>query len=443
MKFLRAVGITVAALGFLGLPLLSAAEDAISALSLKAAIERALSLSPQQRIAEQEPLIADQQRQLQAAELHPQLSAEVSQNRQTLNPAVLGFPLPLDQLPSVIGPYSVFDARLRLSQRLLDLARSSELAGAGFAVEAAQAQAEQQRQHLAAQVALSFIEVLSGEQSLQAAQADLGLAEDLLTIARDQRSAGIASGVDVARAETAVAQDRYALAEVQTAIASARLRLQRLAFLPMDSVPQLQGQLSTTVSGDADLSQVLARARQDRAEMALVEAQLQRSRAQARAAWRKHLPTVSVFADYGLSSRTPGNADEDTYRYGAMLDLPLYTGGALRAEQALADRRAEQQQLQLEDLQLQIEQDVRLALANLGSTAEQVQAATATRDLAERELSLARDRFANGVANNVDVVSAQAALSRSRAQVVRAQAAYQQARVNLAAAQGHARSFEL
>src|SRR3546814_18165552 len=96
-----------------------------------------------------------------------------------------------------------------------------------------------------------------------------------------------------------------------------------------------------------------------------------------------------------------------------------------------------------EDLRQQIKQDVRLAVATAANTREQVRAALSARDLAERELELARDRFSNGVADNVDVVRAQASLARARAQSIAAQAAYQQARVNLAAAQGQARQFNL
>jgi len=148
-------------------------------------------------------------------------------------------------------------------------------------------------------------------------------------------------------------------------------------------------------------------------------------------------------ADYGLSANTPAQNREDTYRYGAVIDVPIYSGGALRSEASAAEHRLQQQRLQLDELRQQIEQDVRLALATLANSAEQLRAAIAARDLAQRELELARDRFANGVANNVDVISAQASLTRARSQLIAASAVQQQARLNLAAAQGRARHFEL
>lgn len=123
--------------------------------------------------------------------------------------------------------------------------------------------------------------------------------------------------------------------------------------------------------------------------------------------------------------------------------MPLYAGGAVSAGKAAAELQVEQQRLRLDDLREQIEQDVRLAVVTVANTREQMAAAEAALAFAERELELARDRFLNGIANNVDVVTAQANLARARTQVVSAQAAYQQARVNLASAQGHARQFRL
>ncbi|MDB5972992.1 MAG: TolC family protein [Hydrocarboniphaga sp.] len=418
-------------------------------LSLQSLIQRALVQAPRQQLADDNVELARIQRDSMRAALLPQIGAEVSQTRQTINMAASGFNFP--GLPTLVGPYNVFDARLKLSQKVLDLARSSEIAGAGYAIDAAQAQADVNGEQIASNVALSYIQVLAGEQVLASAQSDMALADDLLTLARDQKTAGIASGVDVARAETALAQDRYAVSEAQTRIAQARLQLQRLAVLPMEGAPLLAGRLDGEPGATPGLvpelgvtvEQALNTARASRSELRASEAAMRQADAQLKAAHRRRLPTLSLVADYGLSANTPGENQEDTYRYGAVIDLPIYSGGSLRAEDAAAANRIEQQRLQMEDLQQQIEQDVRLALVTLANSVEQLRAAVSARDLAQRELDLARDRFTNGVANNVDVVSAQASLARSRTQYVAAAAAEQQARVNLAAAQGRARQFDL
>jgi outer membrane protein TolC len=89
----------------------------------------------------------------------------------------------------------------------------------------------------------------------------------------------------------------------------------------------------------------------------------------------------------------------------------------------------------------QVEEDVRLAFSALRTTSEQVAAAQQSVVLAERELEMARDRFRAGVGDNVEVVTAQAALSDARSAEVTALAQYNAARLNLAAALGRAERF--
>lgn len=427
----------------LAMPVAAFAQQPAAGETLQLAdlIERALQNSPIQAVVDRGVALAQAQRDISRGALLPQLDLQASQARLTSNPATMGFDFP--GIPELIGPVSVFDARVRLSQKLLDLSTMSEVTSRGFAVDAARAQVEVQREQLAAQVAVTFIRVLAGEQALESAQADLKLAEDLLVQARDQRQAGVAAGVDVSRSETAVAQDRYAVSEAQTAIAQSRLQLQRLTSLPMGEALAISGDLKADGSLSPSANDALAVARSDRADFALVQAQLKQAEAALQSARRRVLPTVSAFADYGISANTPNKNEQDTYRYGAQVEMPLFAGGVVSAGKAAAELQVEQQRLRLDDLREQIEQDVRLAVVTVANTREQMAAADAALAFADRELELARDRFLNGIANNVDVVTAQANLARARSQVVSAQAAYQQARVNLASAQGHARQFRL
>jgi len=82
-----------------------------------------------------------------------------------------------------------------------------------------------------------------------------------------------------------------------------------------------------------------------------------------------------------------------------------------------------------------------LAFADLRTTAEAVRAADLSVTLASRELEMARDRFRSGVGDNIEVVTAQAALANARLDQVTALAVYNGARLNLAAALGRAQSF--
>jgi outer membrane protein TolC len=88
------------------------------------------------------------------------------------------------------------------------------------------------------------------------------------------------------------------------------------------------------------------------------------------------------------------------------------------------------------DLQAQAAVEVRSALLDLRGAREQLAAARERLQLAELEVSQARDRFRAGVAGNADVVTASVGLTGARTAYVDALAAYQFARVALARAEG-------
>ena len=90
--------------------------------------------------------------------------------------------------------------------------------------------------------------------------------------------------------------------------------------------------------------------------------------------------------------------------------------------QADADLRARSDEA--EDLRASIYYEVRAAFLDLQATSEQLRAATSARDLATEQLTQARDRFAAGVANNIDVVQAQEALALATEQFISAQYGY-------------------
>jgi outer membrane protein TolC len=83
-----------------------------------------------------------------------------------------------------------------------------------------------------------------------------------------------------------------------------------------------------------------------------------------------------------------------------------------------------------------IEEDIREALLNLESAAEQVNVAREGQDLAQRELELAQDRFQSGTTNNVEVVTAQDELARAQENYILAVQSHVDAKFALARAMG-------
>jgi outer membrane protein TolC len=95
-----------------------------------------------------------------------------------------------------------------------------------------------------------------------------------------------------------------------------------------------------------------------------------------------------------------------------------------------------QSRQQLENLRGQIDYEVRSALLDLASAAEQVEVARSTVDLASQTLTQARDRFSAGVTDNLEVVQAQESLAAANETYISSLYTHNLAKVALARAIG-------
>jgi outer membrane protein TolC len=103
----------------------------------------------------------------------------------------------------------------------------------------------------------------------------------------------------------------------------------------------------------------------------------------------------------------------------------------LQADAALAQSRQ-----RLDNVRAQIDADVRTALLNLESAEEQVVVARSNVDLADQTLDQARDRFAAGVTDTVEVVQAQETVASAHEQYISSLYSDNYAKISLARAMG-------
>jgi len=377
------------------------------------------------------------------APLLPNVSGVAYQANLTMNLVALGFQP--GTFPGIsqtfLGPFKNFDARLLLRQTVFDLSaiRNYQVGKAGVRVaELSEALA---REEVASRTGLSYLEALRADRAVVAAQANVELAQALLQLARDQRNAGVATGVDVIRAQTRLAEQQVGLAQAQTDSEQARLNLQRLIGLPLGSAMTLTDPLRFVDDPLPSVDTAVAQAAQDRREIQVAEEENRVSQLEAQSARAEHLPSLEVVGDYGSSGITPGSFDLPTRRVALQLNVPIFNGGLTQGRVTAAASRHRQTELSLANIRGQVEEDVRLALTTLRTAAVQVRAADESVTLAQRELEMARDRFRAGVADNLEVITAQTSLANARVSQVTALAQHNAARLNLAAALGRAETF--
>ena len=427
-------------------------------LSLQAAINGALARNVEPLLARANQADAAGQRVTARAAFLPHLSGQVSQQRRQTNLAAQGFDFGSDlgggagdalaasgidlNFPTTVT-YNVFDARAHLRQALFDYSAWQTYKQAKVGEKAARARLEVAEEQVAAQAELDYVALASANAKIMAARADIDQAKALLKLARDQETVGVATGVDVTRARSRLAEAQARLAQRQTEAARARIRLARTVGLPLGRAVELTDTLVFrpmplgTIDGD------LTTAFDQRAELTMARLRIDQSAHGLAAARGQRLPTLGLEAAYGESGNTPSENARPTYAVGATLNVPIFDGGAISGRIDSAASRLNQQKIRFRDTRDEIEADVRTSRETLGTLDARVRAARSNQELALQELTRSQDRFAHGVTDNVEVIQAQTALAAARSRRIDALAEYTRARINLAAALGRAGQFSL
>ncbi len=434
------------ALFLLLLPLAStAAADpaavSTSTLTMADAISRALDSNINVRIstAKNERVRGTAVRE--AADLLPQITGSARQARvYKVNLEAQGFNFP--GMNPLIGPFSTFDARIRLSQKLFDIASIDRARSAGAARRMSEAELALARENVAAAASLAYLEALRSKAAVTSAQAGATLARTLQKQVENQRQAGAAAAIDVARGRTRSAEEDLRVLQAQSQENDAMTRLKRITGLPLGNSLELSDPFVFTAQPAIDLTAAISTATASRPEMGMAAERERSLRLALSAAKWTRAPAVSANGDYGASGNNIGNS-HGTGSIGLNVDMPLITSGRLTATRIAAEADLDEAESQKRDVAIQVEEDVRLAVDQLATSALQVKTADQAVALARSELQMARDRFEAGVGSNVDVVNAQTALARVEDAQIAALAGYQSARINYAMALGEAEKFRL
>lgn len=383
-------------------------------------------------------------RVLQAASsLLPRLTGSVGETRIFREdlPA-MGFAGTFPGIPELMGPWNDFEARVRLVAQVFDLPSILRLKSANAGDRAAAMEESLAAEQVAAAAVLAYVELFRARQAIDSATADMTLAASLRELAEDKKKAGTAAGIDVARAKTREVEQKLALLEARNLAQEAEVRLQRVAGLPLDRGVTLKEEPNFAPAEPPQAEGALKDALGGRWELRIADERLAAARAQWRAEQSERLPSVVLTADGGLSGPDPDSRARLTGSAGAAVQVPLFTGGGIQGHVREAESRRAAVESMLADMRAQVEEDVRLALIDLSAAAERVDTASEAQRLAEDELGMARDRFAAGVADNVELLNSQTALTHARDARISALARYQVARVSLALALGRMKVFQ-
>ena len=383
-------------------------------------------------------------RKMQAmAALLPNINAGVAQQRtfrENFESQGLKFP---GLNTSNVGPFNTFDARLQLTQQVINFSAVSNFKAGVKDVNAARYDKEFNRQKVVLLVALDYLDALRAQGDYKAAEANLKLSRKLLDQAQDQFQSGLANSVDVARAQTRVAQDEFKMANSRTGVHDAFLELQRSTGLPYDGVLKMMNTLGFIREAVPARSDAMAQADEKRLDLQVAKEHISASQYRLLGAKEERLPQIDFVSDLGPSGIEPNKTDRMASSFTVRLTMPIWDSGRISGEVKESNAQEKQAEIFYDDLKRQVEEDIQKALWLIDTDTDQVIAAGHVVGLSKHELDLASDRFMQGVGDNIEVLNAQTALEEARSQYVSALTLYHAARVNLYFALGESNSFYL
>ena len=406
-------------------------------LTVADVIHRALEYNLGVLLSEQDVSHAGGTRWVALSQLLPNVGAYVAESRQRINLEAFGFNPSNFGLSPVVGPFNTFDARVTLSQSLVDRRATNETRAENHNVEAARHSYRSARDLVVLVAANGYLQTLAADARTQSARAQLQTSETLYQQAQDLKQNGIVAGIDVLRAEVRLNGDRQRVTVFQNEFEKARLQLARLIGLPIGQPFTLSTDLPNVPVPDLTIEQALAQAYRDRPDYLAAQERVRAAEASRAAAFSEQLPSVQVNANYGALGLTAADSVA-TYTLAGAVIIPIFQGGRSQGRLAEADADLRQRRAEAEDMRAQIYYDVRTAFFDLQANGEQLQVATRSRELANQELTQARDRFAAGVANNLEVVQAQQSVTTADEQYIDALLGYDVSKAVLARSLGDA-----
>ena len=319
--------------------------------------------------------------------------------------ALVTFGFKIPGVPDVIGPFSYQDARVGVSQEILNLEALRNWQASRESARAAHLSAADARDIVVLAVGSAYFQLVADQARVETAQAQLTASETLDVLAGHQVEAGVVPAIDSLRARVQHQTDAQRLAVVKAAFEKDKIGLGRAIGLPAGQ----RFRVTTTVgyqpwTGPGQ-EQALALAYQSRSDYKSAEAALRAAELAERATRAERLPTFGVGADYGRVGKTLGTTDS-TFTVNAQVAVPLWNGGRSGAAEAQATAVLERRRAEFADWKGRLDADVRNAFLDLAAAQTSVEVAAKTVELSEQAFTQAKDRFENGVTNNVEVVLA-------------------------------------
>jgi outer membrane protein TolC len=406
----------------------------VLSISLQDAIDRGLKQNLGLLLSNADIRSARGERWTQLSKLLPNLTTQTSVVASQIDLATLGITIP--GFPTVVGPFSYFDSRAYLTQTLFDWKAINKTRSATQSVQSSNYTYKDARDLVILAVGFTYLQAIASESRIETADAQVKTAQALHNQASDQFKAGTSPAIDALRARVELQTRQQQLIAAKNDFAIQKLKFARVIGLAPGQQFELTDKSLYQPLEGISVDEALKRAYASRSDYQAALAEQRAAEFSHKAAVAGYFPTLSFSGDYGVAGKHPETNAHGVFDVRGTLNIPIFQGGIVKGDVLKADAQLEQSRERVENLRGQIDSDVRTALLNLESSAEQVTVAQSNVGLAEETLTQSRDRFIAGVTDTVEVVQAQETVASAHENYISSLYSYNYAKISLARALG-------
>jgi outer membrane protein len=288
----------------------------------------------------------------------------------------------------------------------------------------------------------AYYDASLAERLLEIAEATLRQADTTLSQTQLARQVGNQAEFDLLRARVTRDNQRPVVIQRRADRDLAHYRLKQLLDFPLDQPLALASGLGDTLLVDSPRLSAVVKNRGDttsstRAPVRQANEAVEAQRGQLRVAKGQRLPQVTLTSSY-LQLAYPGRVSPfgadfvSDWVVALGVQLPIFTGGRIAGEVAVARANLNQAELRLEQARELAEVDGRNAITQLEAAEAGWQASAGTVEQAARAYQIAELRYREGISTQTELLDSRIQLQQAEAARARAARDLQVAKVRIA-----------
>ena len=280
------------------------------------------------------------------------------------------------------------------------------------------------------QVKQDYYTLLGDQNTVRSDQASVVQYTQNLKLLQAELAAQLATSLDVLQAQITLRQAELAVQAAESTVETDRKNLSLAIGWPLDKTYQVADVTAPSLPATSE-AQALKIAYENRPELKTLALDLAAARVNLALQKAQFFPVVSATGSANLFEDSTTGTNSGTYTAGASISTPVFEGGLLRAQVQAANDQLQSLAVQEEQERHSIAIAVDSALFNVNNAREQLDLAGQSVQAAQGQYGLERSKLAVGLATNLDVLTALAALTTTQGQLVQAETGYSLAVLNL------------